>query len=318
AIVAHFSGVEQPWVSRGSQMALIPVWFLAVYIQIALLVPVSHWLWRRFGWGSILGLGAAAAAVDWAFFQGSLVAGAWVNYLLVWSCVHQLGYAWRAGHLNGSIKPLALAIFGGGALFCLVHFGPYPVSMVGVPGEKISNSMPPKISLICLGCLQVGLLLSIQDAMGRWLKGLRVWAATVLINTMIMTLFLWHMTVMILSVGAAHLMGDVGLTSTPNSGEWWAQKAIWLWVFTLALFPAVAIFGRFERPRDLPKGCAPLAPWRLVIGALMVCFGLAAVAYGGVADDMPLGLRWTTLVPPFVGAALTRRWHKPTPQGVAP
>ncbi|MFT5199925.1 MAG: hypothetical protein ACI87O_002599 [Planctomycetota bacterium] len=309
--IANRSGVTQPWIGRGSQMALIPVWFLAVYVLIAILVPISHGLWRRFGLGSIVGLASIAALVDVAFFNWGLGSGAWINYIFVWSAVHQLGYAWCDGKLEASARPLALAAMGAAALFGFIYFGPYPLSMVGVPGDKISNTMPPKISLLALGSLQIGLLLSIQEPMKRWLQGLRAWAATVLINSMIMTLFLWHMTVMILLVGSGHLLGDLGLTATPNSGVWWAQKSLWLLACTAGMLPAVALFGRFERPKALPKNAPVLPPWRLVIGAMLVCFGLAAVAYGGIAGDYPLGLRWPALVPPFIGAALVRRWKTP-------
>ncbi|MBL4770735.1 MAG: acyltransferase [Planctomycetes bacterium] len=307
--VAHGVGVTQPWIEQGSQKALIPVWFLAVYVLIAMLVPISHFLWKRFGWGSFFGMVALAGLVDVAFFQFGVRGGAWVNYIFVWSAVHQLGYAWSAGKLEGSGKPLLLAGCGAALLGVLISLGPYPISMVGVPGEEISNSLPPKITLLALGCLQIGLLLSIQEPMKRCLKGLRFWAATVLINGMIMTLFLWHMTAMILTVGVAHLLGDLGLTAEPNSATWWAQKPIWLIACTASLLIAVALFGRFERPAPLPKNAPTLASWRLILGALLVCFGLAAVAYGGIAADLPLGLRWPSLIPPFIGAALVRRWR---------
>jgi hypothetical protein len=62
--IANQSGVTPPWISRGSQMALIPVWFLAVYVLIAILVPITHSLWRRFGMGSIFGFLALASLVD--------------------------------------------------------------------------------------------------------------------------------------------------------------------------------------------------------------------------------------------------------------
>ena len=34
--------------------------------------------------------------------------------------------------------------------------------MVGVPGDAISNTTPPKITLLGLGALQTGLLLALQ------------------------------------------------------------------------------------------------------------------------------------------------------------
>ena len=55
-------------------------------------------------------------------------------------------------------------------------------------------------------------------------------------------------------------------------------------------------------------GVAPLPAWRLAIGSILVCFGLALVAFSGISGDGPLGLRTLALLPPFLGAALTRRW----------
>jgi len=310
AATAHLAGVSRPWISAGSQMALIPIWFLAVYVVIALLVPITFALWERFGWGSFFGMLVIGSLIDVAFFQANWHALGWLNYVFVWSGIHQLGYAWSAGELDGWKRPLLLAGTGGVLLISLVHFGPYPISMVGVPGDAVSNTTPPKVALFGLGALQIGLLLSVQVPMKRWLRGLRPWAGTVLINGMIMTIFLWHMTVMILLVGAAHLMGDFGLHAAPGTSSWWQQKPLWLVACSLALLPMVPLFGRFERPRPLPLGAANLAAWRLVLGALCVCFGLALVAKDGIAGDGPLDLRLLALVPPFLGAALVRRWTK--------
>ncbi len=306
--VAHLCGVSRPWIGTGSQLSLIPIWFLAVYLVIALLVPISHALWSRFGWLSFFGLAAIGGALDAGFFLCDLRNLAWVNYIFIWSAVHQLGYAWNDKQLEGKFRPLMLAGIGGALLCTLVFAGPYPLSMVSVSGDPVSNTLPPKITLLCLGCLQIGLLLSIQAPMKRFLSSVKPWAVTVLINGMIMTVFLWHMTVMILFVGAAHLMGDLGLGAIPNSPEWWWQKAIWLVVCTLGLLPAIALFGRFERPKAQLPGLAPLPAWRLAIGSILVCFGLALVAFSGISGDGPLGLRTLALLPPFLGAALTRRW----------
>lgn len=310
AAIAHLAGVTRPWISAGSQMALIPIWFLAVYVVIALLVPITFGLWERSGWGSFFGMLAVGGLIDVAFFRANLHALGWLNYIFVWAGIHQLGYAWSAGQLDGWKRPLVLAGLGGTLLVSLVHFGPYPISMVGVPGEAVSNTTPPKVVLYGLGALQIGLLLSVQAPMKRWLTGLRPWAVTVLINGMIMTIFLWHMTVMILLVGAAHLMGDLGLHAAPGTSLWWMQKPVWLLACSASLLLVVPLFVRFERPRPLPAGLGHMAAWRLVLGALCVCFGLALVAKDGIAGDGPLDLRLIALVPPFLGAALVRRWSR--------
>ena len=50
------------------------------------------------------------------------------------------------------------------ALVLLVFVGPYPVAMVGSPDKELSNSLPPKITLLALGVFQFGLLLAIEGA----------------------------------------------------------------------------------------------------------------------------------------------------------
>ena len=45
-------------IRNGTQMALIPLWFLAVYVFVVALTPISHRLWKRFGIRSVLGMAA--------------------------------------------------------------------------------------------------------------------------------------------------------------------------------------------------------------------------------------------------------------------
>lgn len=84
---------------------------------------------------------------------------------------------------------LALAV-----LLSLVLGGPYPVSMVSDPDELVSNTTPPKVTLVALAIVQGGVLFALQAAARRWLAGRSAWTATVLINASIMTLFIWHLT----------------------------------------------------------------------------------------------------------------------------
>ena len=50
------------------------------------------------------------------------------------------------------------AIGGGALLLLLVFAAGYPRSMVGVPGEEVSNTLPPSLAMLALGSLQAGLL----------------------------------------------------------------------------------------------------------------------------------------------------------------
>jgi fucose 4-O-acetylase-like acetyltransferase len=298
---AQLMGVRPEMVKVASQMALIPIWFLAVYVIVVVLVPITFAAWERLGFKSFGLLVLAAVIDDLLFFAADLQALGWLNYAFVWLAVHQLGYAWRDGYLAGAHQGLTWVAGGAAMILGLITIGPYPVSMVSVPGQEISNTLPPKISMLALGIVQCGLLLSMEAPMRRWLSRARPWTAVVLINGMIMTVFLWHLTASTLAIGCALLLDDIGLKMMPGSGAWWALRPVWLLAYLLALLPFALGFGRFERSA---AGKHIHSSWRLVTGAILICAGLAMLALDGVAGNGWLGLRPVVLLLPFAGAVL--------------
>ncbi len=238
-------GIERSIVKLASQLALVPVWFLAVYLLVTALVPLSHAAWRKFGLGSFWSLVAGAVVIDVVTLRFGVPYVNFLNFLFVWLAVHQLGYAWNAGHFAKPAKALVWGLGGLAALLALVKFGPYPVAMIGVPGSDLSNSMPPTLALLALGIAQTGFALALEPWMRRRLDGLRLWTATVLLNGMIMTVYLWHLTAFVLVLIAAWLLGGIGLTVAPGSAEWWLARPVW---FALYIARAAAA-DRGVRPR---------------------------------------------------------------------
>jgi hypothetical protein len=304
AIVAieYARGVRPELISYGSQVAFIPLWFLAVYIGIVLLVPVTEAAWTRFGMRSFWALTAAAAAVDVVYFAVGLRWLGFANYLFVWGAISVLGYAWLDGRFSERWTLLVGSAFGFAVLLLLVHVGPYPVSMIGVPGDPISTTTPPKVTLIALATVQAGLLLAAQASARRWLAGRVAWTATVVMNGNIMTLFIWHLTATTLVVLAAYLAGGFGLRLEPGSSEWWWSRFPWLAANAMALIPLVVAFGRFERPRA--TGGAPAPAWRYVLGALVTGIGLALLAAQGVGGYGSFGLNVWGLTFALMGIGL--------------
>ncbi len=300
-ISAYALKVDTDLVSLGSKVAFIPVWFLAVYIMVVMCVPATLAVWERFGLGSFWILVLATALVDVVFFAAGRQVFGWPNYGFIWLAVHQLGYAWRDKRFIGLKKTLPLAFGGLVALIGLVKFGPYPISMITVPGEGISNSFPPKLPLLVLGIFQFGILLSIEAPMRRWLKKKVPWTITILINSSIMTIFLWHLSAMILILGLSLSLGGFGITLEPGSGVWWLARPVWIGVLTAVLLLFWSLFGRFERLKT-PQNS--INSGRLVIGAVFVCIGLALLALKGLGGGALFGIRVSLLVLTFVGAAL--------------
>jgi hypothetical protein len=283
AALIYFSPVTGETLQMGSRAALIPIWFLAIYLVIVVLAPLTYRFWRRWGFISVLTFAALAALDDFAFFAFDLRALGWTNYLWVWLGVHQLGYAWRDGRLGNPPRLLLISALAFLALLLLVSKGPYPLAMVGSPDEGLSNTLPPKFVLIVLGVMQLGILLAAEAPMRRLLAGVRLWAATALINSMIMTLYLWHLTVMVIIVALSLLAGGFGLHFVPATPEWWFTRPLWIGALYAVLIPVTLLLAPLER-RSRPVGVKPPAAWRQVSGAIMICLGVALLARFGFGN----------------------------------
>ena len=295
-----------------SQFAFLPAWFLVVYIFMILLVPLSYRAWQRYGLASFWALAAAAAIVDLLALGAGWQLLGWLNYLFVWLAVHQLGFAWQAGGIGAPRRCLLWAAGGLAALIALVAFGPYPASMVSVGGEGISNSLPPKITLLALGVAQTGILLALEKPVQRLLERGTLWTATILINGIIMTIFLWHVTALETVSALLFLVGGIEenywLSFIPGTAAWWLTRPLWIAAIAIALIPFIAAFTRFERIGQPQNRAAPPA-WRLLLGCALFCAGLSILTLRGIPTQTWPGFNLPALALPFLGAALI--WFGP-------
>ena len=296
-------GVERKIVALAAQLALIPVWFLSVYLMVAAVVPFTHAAWKKFGMASFFGLLAGAVIIDVATLNMKISHINFLNFAFVWLAVHQLGYAWSEGYFARGKRALLWGVGGIAALGWLVGYGPYPVAMIGVPGEGLSNSMPPTLALLALGVAQTGFALALEPAARRMLENIKIWTSVVLVNGMIMTVYLWHLTAFVLIMVAAWLLGGIGLEVAPGSGVWWLARPIWFALYIAALFPLIMGFARFEQASKSVSG--DVAHWRLITGLLLVCAGLGATAVFSIASPLGVtGVRLWIVAMPFIGAAI--------------
>ncbi len=297
AWLAVNSGVDSELVRVGSQAALVPVWFLATYVLIVAMAPMTLALWERFGWGAFAMFAGAAALVDILYLGLDVDPVRWLNYIFVWNAVHILGYAWADGRIGAMAHRLAIAVGGFVTLAGLIILGPYPVSMVGFAGETVTNSNPPKVTLVALGVFQFGLSMVLEGPTRRRLERLKTWTKVVAVNGSIMTLYLWHLTAMVAVVGVLLLFGAPGLGVEVGTALWWVTRPLWLAFMTVMVLPFMVVFGRFERPRVDNRPAPPA--WKPVLAALAACAGLGLLAVGGIADAD--GLNVVALMLPIAG-----------------
>ena len=285
AVALNWFGVSREKIVFLSRTALLPTWFLAIYTMIVLLAPLTYRFWRSWGFASLAVYVLLAVLVDAAFFVLDIRGLGWSNYFWVWLAVHHLGFAWHDRRLGTPAVMLLVSLVSFSVLLVLIMHGPYPVAMAGSPGEDVSNTLPPKITLIALGLFQFGLLQAIEKPMQRLLNGLGFWAATVLINTMIMTIYLWHMTVLLFAFVLSYFAGGVGLMTEPGTAEWWAMRPVWLLVLSVLLIPVALLLSPLER-RALPKGASIPAPARLIAGAVMTGAGITMATLMGFDGNL--------------------------------
>ena len=290
-------------VETGSVGALSPLWFLAVYLAVVALVPATAAAWSRFGmvsvWVPIVGvlvIDAIAFSLDVSWLR-------WVNYALVWPAIFQLGYVWRARRFGSDRARAGVAGVSLIAAWLVVTLGPYPVAMIGVPGAEISNSAPPTVALLLLGIAQVLLLSALERPARRWLRRPGPWAATVLVNGMIMTLFVWHYTVMVVpAVVDATWLDGFGLHLVPNTTAWWWSRPLWLLLLSVLMLLFMPLVGRFER-----SGSAIPTSATVMLAALtLAVVGFAVVALVGTNGGI-IG-RWVFPALPIV-AVLLIQWR---------
>ncbi|MEM7281786.1 MAG: acyltransferase family protein, partial [Pseudomonadota bacterium] len=299
----HLFGAKPETIVFASRASLVPTWFLAIYTVIVLLAPLTYAFWRRWGVTSFAVYVVLAVVVDFAYFQLELRWLGWTNYFWVWLAVHHLGFMWRDNRLPGPVSLFFFGLLGIAGLVALVFMGPYPLAMAGSPDESVSNSLPPKITLIALGVFQFGMALSIEKPMRRFLSSLRVWAATVIVNTFIMTIYLWHMTILVIVLGISFLLDGFGLSVEPGSSEWWWSRPLWLLTLLVLLLPVAMALSPLER-RARPKGAPVPAAWRLILGAVAACLGIALLTLFGFDGDPFNRLDIVTLALVLAGASV--------------
>jgi fucose 4-O-acetylase-like acetyltransferase len=299
ALLLRLAGLPAGQLGTLARLLAQPLWFLGTYLLVVALAPPMVRLHRRYGLRVVLALGAGAAAVDVARLGFGLEAVGYLNLLLVWLAIQQLGFLYADGTLarRSRWQLAGMAALGLGAMAVLVGEGVYPASMVSMPGAPISNMSPPTACLLALAVWQVGLAMLARPRVTAWLERPRAWTAVVGAGSVAMTVYLWHLTALVLALGLV-LLGHLPLPA-PGGAVWWLTRPLWLAALAAVLAPLVLALARFERPARLAAPAAPAASARgrlaAVVGLAYLVAGLFGLVLGGFAVPPDPGGAGTTL-----------------------
>jgi len=236
-----------------------PLWFLGVYVAVTALAPAMA-AWHTFSPRIVLAaLIAGAIVVDWFRLGRGMESVGYINLAIVWLFAQQLGFLYADGYLARLTRPTLWATVAGsfGMLVVLTSWGPYPVSMVGLPDET-SNMTPPTICLLVLAVAQTAIAMLVRDRVSRWLQRPAPWAAVVRFASMAMTVYLWHLSVL---VSAFLALFGLGIhPPVAGSGLWWLTRPFWLLGLALVLSVVAALLAPLERGRPAAATKVPSQP----------------------------------------------------------
>lgn len=262
------------------------LWFLGAYVLVLAAMPLLYRVTTpaRLAAG-VAGIYAGIAVVDVLRVHWPALAPLGYLNLAVWLIPAMFGVAYRRG-LLARRAPLAVAAALLAVNVGLLWFGPYQPSMVGTGADRLSNTSPPSLLLAGHAIVMSALAIWAAPATTRWAQRPRVWWLTAIGNSGAMTLYLWHIPVLL----GVHLLFDgLGLPRYPGLPHFVALSVVQL----LAVAAAVAVAFVVLRPLEntpLPGWDAPVAvaPGRsAAVGALMMVAGAATLVgiKWGLKDD---------------------------------
>lgn len=259
------------------------LWFLGLYLVVLATLPLLGRLTTaRALWTFVGGLCGVMAAVDAIRLSGYDEFVGYTNFLWVWliPAVIGVGYAQnlisRRTAAYGALVAFVVDI-------ALVSLGPYELSLVSIPDQRLSNMTPPSLLLaghcmvLCLGAVAVAPWLD------RWARRPRVWWAIAVGNSGAMTLYLWHLPVLIMIMGTSHALGhDRSFPGQPG----FVQLLLAQTFIFLALTAVVFVLLLPLEDRPLPWWDAAVMPVRgtrsAIAGISLTLAGLGTLGLAGL------------------------------------
>jgi peptidoglycan/LPS O-acetylase OafA/YrhL len=300
-VAAQWAGVPPDDVARAAALVTLPLWFLVVYLGVTALTPVTHRLHERHGLALTAVLVAGVAAGDVLRFATGEELAAAGSFAFGWLAVHQAGFAWQDGTLRlGPRRAVVLLCGAAAALVLLTGLGPYPVSMVTVPGAAVQNASPPTVALLALAAAQLGAVALVAPAARRWLTRPGPWRAVVALNAVVLTLFLWHLVAALVGAVALDALGVLP-PSDPRTGAWWLGRVPWVAALAVVLTALVAVAGRVEARAPARRAAPPSRPEH---PTALARTGPVAAAYAATVA----GLLWLTVAGPGPHGPLVVPW----------
>lgn len=304
-VAVRLSGLDPDLVSGIAIGVGSPLWFLAAYMVVQALAPWMMGLHERYGMRVLLVLLAGILLVDWVRYT---VVGGWFgignvtlgdyglgqelfgvpNVAFVWLFAQQIGFFMYDGWFaQRRWWPLVgLIAIGYGIQFGFMALGGYSWSMLG-------NQWPPTAPMAVFAVIQAAALTLLHAPLTALMRTRAAQGAVFVIGSRLMTVYLWHLPVILLLVGIELLLPLP--MPEPGSPAWWWTRVPFLLLVLAVVWLLSLWLVRFEK---VPPAAAYRFPGRRITTLAVVLFVvpiLAITAYGLDAVLAVIALVTTTI-----------------------
>jgi hypothetical protein len=258
--VARLVGVDPQLLDVVIVGAGLPLWFLAAYTLCQAVVPFMAGWHARAPRATLLVLLAGVIVVDAVRYASGITEVGLVNLFFVWVLVQQIGF-WYADGWFAARSGLELA---GITLLAYGVFVAVTIPNGWYSDDMLANLNPPTLPLVLLAVAQACILRALKPLLSRLMNTHAARAVVFLVGTRLMTIYLWHLPIIIALSGITLLIP--GAAPAPDSPAWWISRPVFFVIVFAALFGLSFLVGRWEAPREV--GETPPS-WVVALAALL-------------------------------------------------
>ncbi|WP_460795258.1 acyltransferase family protein [Microbacterium sp. GXF0217] len=250
-----------------------PLWFLGVFLLCQAMLPALCALHERAPLRTIGALAAAAVVVDALRLSTGIDGLGFVNLAFVWLTMQQLGFFLADGRIDALSRRTRVVVALGAAGLLVLSM----ISGIHSP-DLIANINPPTTALILVGTAHTMVLSLFRSRLSTWSRRPRAAALQQFVNKRAMTIYLWHVPVLLVMAGASALwaMSAQEALPEPSSFEWWLTRPLWL-LTVLGLTALIVLPLAAWESRPAPPAAAALRVGGAVLSGLIAIVLLLVV-----------------------------------------
>ena len=177
-----------------SEFLLWPLWLVSIYLVVLMFSPITAYFHKKNSFLFITALLTLFLFIDLFTFNQSIEYISYLNYLLFWLFVHQIGYFYADGTLQ-QIKMPFYFILSTVSYLTLYILSLETLATTSVSNFRLSlitNEDPPTIFMLLSGVGLISLVLIFRNLLEEAMNNKTLWYIVSFLNSHIYTIFLWH------------------------------------------------------------------------------------------------------------------------------